>query len=154
MGKRKQLQMVTIWLRRVLIVCGMSALMACGNGPPALTIRARGTDLAFYPKRMALTAASTVTLTFENPSNLPHNYILVDGNEATLQAVNEAAQAAGAAGDYIPADMTGMYAHSPLLQSQTIKDFSFTVPSAGTYFYFCSFPGHLAGGMRGVLTVQ
>jgi plastocyanin len=154
MGQKKAVAMYTTWFRRVLIVCGLSVLMACGNGPPAMTIRALGTDLAFYPKRMTLPAASTVTLTFENPSNLPHNYILVDGNEAALQAVNDAAQAAGAAGDYIPADGAGMYAHSPLLQAQTIENFSFTVPSAGTYFYFCSFPGHLEGGMRGILVAN
>ncbi len=113
-------------------------VMGCARQGTPLTVRAEGSDLVFQPAVLRVAAGSMVVLTFENNAVFSHYFILVNSDEATLRA----------------ADMTGMYAHSPLLPSQTIQDFSFTVPSAGTYFYFCSFPGHLAGGKRGVLTVQ
>ena len=33
-------------------------------------------------------------------------------------------------------------------------DVSFKAPAAGTYPYICSFPGHLAAGMKGSLVVK
>lgn len=81
--------------------------MGCARQGTPLTVRAEGSDLVFQPAALRVAAGSMVVLTFENNPVFSHNFILVNGDEATLRA----------------ADMTGMYAHSPLLPSQTIQDF-------------------------------
>lgn len=78
-----------------------------------------------------------------------HNWVLT--RDADFDAVTRAAAAAGAAKDYIPADPR-VIAHTRLLGGGESDAVTFDVSrlAAGTYTYFCSFPGHWAM-MRGVL---
>ena len=136
-----------------LVLCGLMVMGCASQGTP-LTVRAEGSELAYQPATLRVAAGSTVVLTFENNSAFSHNFILVNGDEATLLAVDAAGDAAGDAGGYIPVGVPGMIAQSALLVAGTTEVVTFVAPAAGTYIYFCTYPAHLEGGMRGVLTVE
>ena len=143
------------FMRGALVALVVGVLTACGGAKPvAVTVSVQGSDLQFVPAEVRVPVGATVALTFTNDSDLSHNFILVDGNEQTLTEVDAGADKAGDAGNYIPADMPGLVAHSGLLAPGTSEVVTFTAPAAGTYFFFCSYPSHLEGGMRGVLTVN
>jgi cytochrome c oxidase subunit 2 len=75
----------------------------------------------------ALTArAGTVTITMANPSSLPHN-VALKGNGVDVKG-----EVVGTGGT-----------------STATADLA-----AGTYTFYCSVPGHEAGGMTGTLTVE
>lgn len=137
----------------LLSVLGLLVLVGCGSQTPALTVRALGSELAFQPATLQVVAGSTVVLTFDNASDFSHNFILVNGDEATLRTVDAGGDAAGDAGGYIPVGVPGMLVHTGLLTPGSKEVVTFTAPNPGTYFYFCTYPAHLEGGMRGILTV-
>ena len=133
----------------LLVSCAASTVATT-----AVTVRATGSELAFQPATVTVPAGKQVVLTFENSSAFSHDFILVEGNEATLTAVDAGGDAAGEAGGYVPVGVPGMLAHSQLLLPGTTEVVTFTAPAPGTYFYFCTYPAHLEGGMRGVLIVK
>ena len=53
---------------------------------------------------------------------------------------------------YIP-DSPDILAHTKLINPGQSESIEFTLPAAGEYPYFCTFPGHVAI-MNGVITVQ
>jgi azurin len=85
---------------------------------------------------------------------LSHNFVLVNGGEDVANAVDEAGSAAGEAAGYVPADKANIIASSALLAPGASATVEFTAPAAGTYTYVCTYPAHLGGGMKGVLTVN
>jgi plastocyanin len=120
-----------------------------------LTVGSDGENLAFAPITLTANVGETVSLTFKNNSTaLPHNFVLVNGGEDVATTVDEAASAAGEAAGYIPADKANIIASSALLAPGASEQLEFTVPAAGTYTYICTYPAHLGGGMKGVLTVN
>jgi azurin len=58
--------------------------------------------------------------------------------------------------DYIPQDLKNqILAHTALAGGGETVEVTFTVPQEpGSYQYICSFPGHYASGMKGMLTVK
>jgi azurin len=98
-------------------------------------------------------ANEKVTLTLKNVGNMPkvsmaHNFILVKEGADLPTLVKEAANTP----DHIPANDTTIIAHTKLLGPGESDTIEFTVP-AGSYTYFCSFPGHYQT-MTGVLTAE
>lgn len=88
------------------------------------------------------------------PANMAHNWLLLKMN-ADVQAFASAALKAKA-NDYVPADMTDqIIAQTGLAAGGETMEVTFTVPDqTGKYDFLCTFPGHFAAGMRGVLTVE
>lgn len=83
-------------------------------------------DLAFQEDSLEAPAGE-VTFEFENPAEIPHDFVLEDENG------NEFART-----DVITADTD-----------------SLTVDlEPGEYMFYCSVPGHREGGMEGPLTVE
>jgi plastocyanin len=72
--------------------------------------------------------AGTVTISFTNSSPLAHNLTVQQGTSGSVVGAT-------------PTFMGG---------TKTLK----LNLKAGTYTYYCSVPGHRAGGMVGTLTVQ
>jgi len=100
------------------------------TGTPAaapVAIAADASALAF-DKTAITVPAGDATFNFNNPASIPHNFSIkgADGTEVGATAT-----------------VTGQAA-PPL--TVTLK--------AGTYTFYCSVPGHEAGGMKGTLTVQ
>jgi azurin len=111
--------------------------------------------LAYDTKSISAKVGQKVKVTFNNTHPTlpqPHNFVL--GKAGTKDKMMTIAMSAMTLVDkgYIP-DSPDILAHTKLInpgQSETIE---FTLPAAGEYPYFCTFPGHVAI-MNGILTVQ
>jgi plastocyanin len=143
-----------------VLLVGAFVLAACGGAKDGaasggLTVGTDGENLAFAPVTLTAKAGEKVSITFKNNSTaLSHNFVLVNGGEDVAATVDEAAGTAGEAAGYIPADKANIIANSALIAPGASATVEFTAPAAGTYTYVCTYPAHLGGGMKGVLTVN
>lgn len=85
---------------------------------------------------------------------MSHNWVLLTLNADVQAFANAAIKAKG--NDYIPSGMTDqVVAQTGLAAGGETTEVTFTVPEKpGEYEFICTFPGHFAAGMRGVLTVK
>lgn len=100
-----------------------------------------------------------VTVTLRNISTIPkismgHNFVLLDKGVDALKFLE--VSMTHAATDYLAPELEGqILAHTKLLGPGETDTISFAAPrTPGAYTYICSFPGHFAIGMKGLLTVQ
>ncbi len=98
-------------------------------------------------------AGQRVSLTFRNPDDMQHNFVLTSGRKA--DAVGERAATLGIKGpamNHVP-DMPEVLFHTRLVEPETAETIYFTAPAKpGIYEYVCTVPGHYTI-MRGVLRV-
>jgi azurin len=111
--------------------------------------------LAYDTKTISAKVGQKVKLTFNNTHPTlpqPHNFVL--GKLGTKDKMMTIAMSAMTLVDkgYIP-DSPDILAHTNLIQPTKSETIEFTLPAAGEYPYFCTFPGHVAI-MNGVLTAQ
>ena len=116
-------------------------------------------DLRYSKEHLRVSPGESVTVKLVNKSHLPasamaHNWVLLK-HGADADAFDNAAQNAPA-NDYFPkarADQT--IAHTDMVAGGKSDTVTFTAPDKpGDYTYICTFPGHFAAGMKGVLTVK
>ena len=100
-----------------------------------------------------------LTITLTNDGSLPK--AVMAHNVVVLQPGTDVAAFVAAAGQrvtdgYLPgADQAShMIVHTKLLGPGEDDTISFTPTVPGVYEYVCTFPGHVAAGMRGKITVQ
>ena len=85
---------------------------------------------------------------------MAHNFVLIKPGSDPLQFAN-AGIAGGFAGHYLPPDKKDqVIAFTALAGVGETVEVSFKAPAAGTYPFICTFPGHLAGGMKGTMLVK
>lgn len=111
--------------------------------------------LAYDTKTISAKAGQKIKLTFNNTHpTLPQPHNIVIGKAGTKDKMMGIATSAMTLVDkgYIP-DSPEILAHTSLLQPGKSETIEFTVPAAGEYPFFCTFPGHVAL-MNGVLTAQ
>ena len=143
-----------------VLLVGAFVLAACGSKGGAasdggLTVGTDGENLAFNNVALTAKAGEKVSITFKNNSTaLSHNFVLVKGGDDVAATVDEAAGTAGEAAGYVPADKANIIANSALIAPGASATVEFTAPAAGTYTYICTYPAHVGGGMKGVLTVN
>jgi plastocyanin len=103
---------------------------ANGNGAAGeggtLEIAADGNDLAYTTGDLE-TEAGTVTIEFDNPSNIDHDVRIEDSSGNDLGGTEI------------------------ITESSTTAEVDL---EPGTYTYYCSVAGHRAAGMEGTLTVE
>lgn len=105
---------------------GEGATARAGAATPGLEIAADANGALAFDAAKLEAAAGTVSITMANPSPLPHN-IAVKGNGVDVKG---------------PVVLTG----GTSTVSADLKP--------GTYTFYCSVPGHEAGGMKGTLVVK
>lgn len=100
-----------------------------------------------------------VTVTLKNGGSMPklsmgHNFVLLIADADVNKFVEAGTPHMGK--EYIAPEMANnVIAHTKLLGPGESDTISFAAPrKPGAYPYICSFPGHAAIGMKGVLTVQ
>jgi azurin len=100
-----------------------------------------------------------LTVKLTTISSLPatamaHNFVLLEGEADAQEFVNASMKAKD--NDYIAPDMTDMILHhTEMVGGGEDTQVSFSAPeTAGDYEYLCSFPGHFAAGMKGILSVE
>ncbi len=98
---------------------------AGGGGGGAIDITASETELA-YDEKTVDTAAGTVTLNFDNPSQTPHD-VAVEGS----------------GGEVGKTDLISGSTTSTSLDLQS-----------GEYTFYCTVPGHREAGMEGTINVN
>jgi azurin len=112
--------------------------------------------LQFAQKELHAKAGERLSLVFENPDALPHNWVLMkpDAIERVGALANNLIAAPDAlARHYVP-ESPDIICHTRVLDPQKRTTIHFNAPAkAGRYPYICSFPGHWAV-MRGVLIVE
>src|SRR5438477_4780856 len=103
-------------------------------------------------------AGQKVSVTLKNIGTLPkdamgHDFNLLDKNTDIQKFVE--AGASHKETDFIPPDQKfRVLAKTKLLGPGESDTTTFTAPQVpGPYDYICSFPGHYASGMKGVMTV-
>ncbi len=113
------------------IYAGEVSTSTYGFGNSASSINSPGPTLTF-------TAGEKVTVTFHNAGTMAHNWAIVDAKSSTANVLWSAQ--VGSAANPISAGGTATV--------------TFTVGSAGSYFYICQVDAHVALGMWGTVTVS
>jgi azurin len=139
----------------------MIAIAGCSRGPelPPKEIQMTGNDqMKFDVTAFEVNAAQKVSLTLKNVGTMPkeamgHDFNLLDKNTDIPKFVE--AGASHKETDFIPPEQKfRVLAKTKLLGPGESDTVMFTAPHVpGTYDYICSFPGHYASGMKGVMTV-
>lgn len=110
-----------------------------------LTVKTIGNtmqEMRFDHENITVPAGAKVKVTLINEGDDPtmiHNIVFVQ--EGTLEVTARAAIAAGPDKEFVPNSPT-VIAASPLAQPGETVTFEFDAPEAGTYEFFCSYPGH------------
>ena len=109
-------------------------------GDLGLRVGVQGDALEFDTGSLTATAGSEVMLTFSNGSAVfQHNWVLVqDGTKDDVAARGTAYPAT----DWIQPDDPDVIANTKLVNQAQTETISFTAPTAGTYQFVCTFPGH------------
>ena len=87
---------------------------------------------------LTLTSGDTVTVTLHNAGTMSHNFAIVNAKSSTATVLWSA---------QVDSPSNGV----PAGQSASV---TFTVGSAGNYYYICQVDGHVALGMWGNVVVQ
>ncbi len=153
-----------------MLTLSLVALMLAGFGttiidrplepsPPRTVHLVATEDMKFDITEIKAQAGETLRIVLRAKGTLPktvmaHNFVLLKaGTDA--QAFVNASASARATGFIAPAVAAEVLASTPLAGAGETVQVTFTVPSKpGRYDFVCSFPGHFASGMRGVLTVR
>jgi azurin len=127
------------------------------HGEPGRELRLKtATGLQFSEKELRAKAGERLTLRFENPDVLPHNWVLIrpDATERVGELANRMIAAPDAMKRHYVPDSPDVLAHTRVLDPQKDTAIHFTAPAQpGRYPYLCTFPGHWMI-MRGVLIVE
>ncbi len=113
------------------IYAGEMSSSSYGFGTSAGSITSPGPTLTF-------TSSQTVTLNFHNVGQMPHNFAIVDSKSSTA-TVLWSAQIQSASNPVSPENTASV---------------TFTVGSAGSYYYICQVDAHVTLGMWGTVTVN
>lgn len=124
------------------------------------TVSMKGTDnLMFSVTEIIAKPGQQIMVELTTVSDFPkaamaHNFVLLTAGADATKVANASARAAD--NDYIAPEMTDrIIAYSGLAGGGETVEVIFTAPEkSGKYEYICTFPGHYAGGMKGVLIVK
>lgn len=115
-------------MRRFAALAALAVFLgvaAVAAGARTLTLSADPTNKLAFNKKFLKAEAGKVTIVMTNPSILPHN-VAIKGKGADLK------------GKIVPKGGTSTV-------TATLKE--------GFYTFYCSVPGHEAGGMKGTLKI-
>jgi azurin len=136
----------------------VSASLATAQAPRVITLKATD-DMKYDITSITAKPGEQLLVKLVNVGKIPkfamaHNFVLLQKG-ANAKAFADAAMKAQATA-YIPAALKGQVLASTALAGpgETVQ-VTFTAPTApGKYEFICSFPGHFAAGMKGVLVVS
>lgn len=133
----------------------VTEMPAAWNGKVDADLRIESAlGMQFKQTTLRVKAGQRVRLTFHNPDDMQHNFVLTSGNKG--DAVGKAADKLGLRGsgmNYVP-ESDYVLAHTRLVEPETEDVIYFTAPKKrGVYQYVCTVPGHWTV-MRGALLVD
>jgi len=135
------------------------AMLASAAAPRSVVIKG-GDDMKYDVMSITAKPGETLRVQLVSTGKIPkfamaHNFILLKAGTDAKAFADKAMQATPDS-SYIPAALKGqVLAFTALAGPGESVEVTFTAPSApGKYEYICTFPGHFAAGMKGVLTVK
>lgn len=150
---------------RVVLLCFVSLLAssgllaAAGPGPARVVTVKAGDDMKFDVTTITARPGEALQVKVTTVGKIPkfamaHNFVLLTKGADAKAFADQAIQAR--ATNFVPAGLKAqVLAATGLAGPGETVEVTFTAPSApGTYVYICSFPGHYAAGMKGVLVVK
>ena len=139
--------------------CGKSGPLPAREDIPVQKFELSGNDkMKFDITELEAKPLQRIELTFKNVGTMPkqsmgHNWVLLKPG-TNAKVFNEAGLTAAGTNYIPPGQKDKVIANTNILgpgESETIK---FTAPDKpGSYDYICTFPGHYAAGMVGVLKI-
>jgi azurin len=132
----------------------LTAASSQGQEPVQITLKTLTAQMKFELSEIVVSPGSKVSLTFENPDDMPHNVVFCDPGTDVVQLVTKMLEKPEAAmkNNFLPEDPK-VWLKSRLLNPHEKQVLEFVAPAKpGNYPYVCSFPGH-AATMQGVLRV-
>jgi azurin len=94
------------------------------------------------------------TMSMQPASQMAHNFVILKPGSN----VDQFTMLAGMARDhgYIPPQLKSqILVSTAMVAANEVAKATFTVPTKpGTYTYFCTYPAHFSGGMKGTLVVK
>lgn len=138
----------------------MMAQASLANDPGVKVVEMEGTNqLKFTVTRIEARPGQKIKVVLTTVSRLPkmamaHNFVLLKANADATAVANASARASD--NKYIAPGMKDqILAFTGLAGGGETVEITFTAPDKpGEYEYICTFPGHYAAGMKGVLTVK
>lgn len=152
------------YLATLALVCGglLFAAAGCNHAPPAppKTVKITANDKMKYDlNAFEVKPGQQVSVTLTNIGTSPkvsmgHDFVLLKSNVNVPGFVEAASM--HAAQDYVaPETEKDVIARTKLLGPGESDTTTFTAPFVpGDYTYVCTFPGHYATGMHGIMTVK
>lgn len=149
-------------IRGLAVAVAVAALAAVGTSaatPRTIVIKG-GDDMKYDVVAITAKPGEQLRVQFVTTGKIPkfamaHNFVLLQAG-TDPKAFAEKAMQATPATSYIPAALKNqVIAFTQLAGPGEKVEVTFKAPSKpGKYDYICTFPGHFAAGMRGVLTVK
>lgn len=138
----------------------MMAQASLANDPGVKVVEMEGTNqLKFTVTRIEARPGQKIKVVLTTVSRLPkmamaHNFVLLKSSADATAVANASARASDH--EYIAPGMKDqILAFTGLAGGGETVEIIFTAPDEpGEYAYICTFPGHYAAGMKGVLTVK
>lgn len=127
---------------------------------PDVSFEITGNDqMKFNRTQLTVKPGAVVQIKLTNIGKMPamamsHNLVVLTA-DADAQAFATAA-ASQSANQYFPSSLADqVIAHTRMLGPNESDTITFTAPTEpGDYEYICTFPGHFAAGMKGILSVE
>jgi len=137
---------------------GLGAEQAASKSAPRV-INMTGTDnMRFQPSAITAKPGERLRIVLKTTSTMPkaamaHNFVMLKPGADIVKFVNASAMARPTF--IAPKLKDQVLVASDLAGGGETVTVEFSAPKApGKYTFFCSFPGHYAGGMVGTLTVR
>ncbi len=142
------------------LACLVSLPVAPRAAGAARTVTLTGTDAFRYePSTITARPGEQLHVVLKAVSQLPkiamaHNFVMLKPGSDINAFVTASAQAKDH--DYVaPSEQSKVLVATKLAGNGETVDTTFAAPSrAGSYTFFCSFPGHYLAGMKGTLVVK
>jgi azurin len=116
-------------------------------------------QMVYDTKEFEVTEGQKVILVLKNIGKIPvsamgHNLVILE--QGTMLPVFAAKCGEAKSTNYVPQDAESkkqIIAHTKLIGGGQLDKITFTAPTAGSYPFFCSYPGHFSV-MQGVMKVK
>jgi azurin len=153
--------MKRFWIAPVLAVVGLIAIgrVAEAQKPPRLVEITVSDNMKFSVESIEAKPGETLKVRIKSTGTMPktamgHNFILLKPGVSALDVANAGMSHRDT--DFIAPEMKDkIITSTTLVGPGETAETTFKAPAKpDTYTYFCSFPGHLAAGMKGSLVVK
>jgi azurin len=149
----------SILLALVGSTLGVASPLPGAAAPPRVIQIEVGDNMKFLPAAISAAPGESIKVVVKHGGKMPkvamgHNFVLLRKGVDAKKLVEACSSARDT--DFIaPSVKPQLLAHTRLVGPGEMADAAFVAPAErGDYVFVCTFPGHFALGMKGILTVK